>query len=58
MTIPGVGPPRLSCVPWQQIIDAVDLVIRDAGEGFGEPCLRIDAIQFGGLKQGVAMAAD
>jgi hypothetical protein len=33
-------------------------VIRDAGEGSGEPCLRIDAIQFGGLKQGVATAAD
>src|SRR5690606_15816329 len=45
---------RLCCgFPWQQIIDAVDLVVRDAGEGIGEPRLRVDAVELCGFDQGV-----
>ena len=40
-------------VPWQQIVDPVDLVVWNAGEGVGEPGLGIDAIEFCGLDQGV-----
>ena len=41
------------CFPRQQVIDAVDLLVRDACECFGQPGLGIDAIQFGGFDQGV-----
>jgi hypothetical protein len=36
-------------VPRQQFVDLVDLVVRDAAENVGEPCLRINAVQLGGL---------
>jgi len=39
--------------PWQEIIDAGDLVVWKAGKRVGEPGLRIDAIQLGGLDQGI-----
>lgn len=39
--------------PGQQVIDLGDFVVRDAGEGVGEPSLRIDGVQLGGLDQGV-----
>ena len=47
-------------VPWQEVVDPVDLVVRDAGDGVGvgERCLGIDAVEYGGVNQGVAMAAD
>ena len=47
---------RLGCrlgVPGQQLVDAVDLVVGDAFEDLGEPGLRIDVVEPGGLDQGV-----
>jgi len=42
-------------IPWQQLINLVDLMICDAaeGEGVGEPCLRIDTVELGGYDQGI-----
>ena len=40
-------------VPGRQFVDPVDLVVGDAGEDVGQPDLRIDAIELGGLDQGV-----
>jgi len=37
--------------PWQQIIDAIDFMVWDAGKCVGQPDLRINAIQFGGFDQ-------
>jgi hypothetical protein len=45
------------CVLKQHFIDVVDLVVRNAGEGVGEPSLWIDAIQFGGFDQVVGDAS-
>jgi len=39
-------------VPRKQFVDLVDLVVRDAVENVGEPCLRINAVQLGGFDQG------
>jgi len=35
--------------PRQQLVDAGDLVIGDASKSIGEPTLRINAIELGGL---------
>jgi hypothetical protein len=40
-------------IPWKQLINSVDLVVCDAAQGIGEPGLRIDAVQLGGLNQGI-----
>ena len=40
-------------IPWEQLINPVDLVVCDAAEGIGEPGLRIDAVELGGLNQGI-----
>ena len=40
-------------VPWQQLINPVDLMICDAAEGVGDPCLRIDTVELGGFNQGI-----
>jgi len=40
-------------MPREQFVDLVDLVVRDAGQGVGEPSLWIDAVELGGLDQGV-----
>ena len=40
-------------VPWQKFINPVDLMICDAAEGVGEPCLRIDTVELGGFNQGI-----
>jgi hypothetical protein len=45
-------PALLGCVPRQELIDAGDLAVGDAGQGIGEPGLGIDAIELGGLDQG------
>jgi hypothetical protein len=42
-----------SPVPRQQLVEPVDGVIVDAGEHVGEPGLRIDAVEVGGLDQRV-----
>jgi hypothetical protein len=39
--------------PRQQVADAVNLVIRDAGECVRKPCLWVDTIQLGGFNQGI-----
>ena len=39
--------------PWQQLVDAVDLMIGDAAEGIGQPGLRADVIRFGRFDQRV-----
>ena len=41
-----------------QLVDAVDLVIRDAGEDVGEPRLGVDSVEFGGFGLGVGDGAD
>ncbi len=33
-----------------QLVEARDLVVRDAAENVSEPCLRINAVQLGGLE--------
>ena len=38
-------------IPREQLINPVDLVVGEAAEGVGEPCLRVDVIQSGGLNQ-------
>jgi len=45
--------PQSADIPGQQINDPVDLVVRDAGKGVGEPGLGIDAAQLGGFDQGL-----
>lgn len=40
-------------MPRQQIVDPVDLVVRDADQGVGQPFLRVDAVQPCGFDQGV-----
>ncbi len=41
----------LSVTPRHELVDLVDLVVRDAADGVGEPCLRINAVQLDGLDQ-------
>ena len=41
----------LSTPPGQQLVDSVDLVVGDAAENIGKPCLRIDTVEFGRLNQ-------
>ncbi len=41
----------MSVTPGEQLVDAVDLVVGDAGERVGEPGLRIDAVELGGFDQ-------
>ncbi len=55
-TRPTVGRRRplrsvLSVTPRHQFVDPIDLVIGDAAENVGEPCLRINAVQLHGLDQ-------
>jgi hypothetical protein len=38
-------------IPRQQFINPVDLVVCDAAEGIAEPCLWVDAVEFGGRNQ-------
>jgi len=38
-------------MPGQELVEPRDLVIGDAAENIGEPSLRIDAVQLGGLDQ-------
>jgi hypothetical protein len=38
-------------VQGQKFINAVDLVISDTTKNIGQPCLRIDTVQLGGLDQ-------
>jgi len=40
-------------VPWEQFINLVGFMVGDPVEGVGKPCLRVDAVQFGGLNQGI-----
>ncbi len=42
---------RLQC-QGEQLVDLVDLVVRDARQGVGEPGVGIDAVELGGLDQG------
>jgi len=42
----------LSVPPRHQFVQTVDLVVGDAVEDIGQPCLRINAIQLGGINQG------
>ena len=41
----------LSITPWHELVEVRDLVICDAADGAGELCLRINAVQLGGLDQ-------
>ncbi len=41
----------LSVVPWHQLVEARDRVVREAADGVGEPGLRINAVQRGGFYQ-------
>ena len=41
----------LSVTPRHELVEARDLVVRDAAESVGEPCLRIDVVQLGGFYQ-------
>jgi len=43
----------LSVAPGHEFVEACDLVIGDAAKYVGEPGLRIDAIEFGSLDQGI-----
>jgi len=40
-------------VPGQQLVELLDVVIVEAGEHVGEPRLRIDLVEAGGLDQRV-----
>ena len=40
-------------VPWQEFVDPAGGMTGDASQHIGEPCLRIDVIEAGGLDQGV-----
>jgi hypothetical protein len=40
-------------VPWQEFINPVDLMVSDPFQNPCEPCLCIDAIELGGLNQGI-----
>ena len=48
----------LSVTPRQQLFQARDLVIGDTGEDVGEPGLRVDAVELGGLDQAVEDGGD
>ncbi len=41
----------MSVTPRHELVEARDLVVRDAADGVGEPCLRINAVQLGGIDQ-------
>ncbi len=41
----------LSVTPRHELVEALDLVARDTAENVGESCVRINAIQLGGLDQ-------
>ncbi len=43
----------LSVTPGGELVQACDLVVGDALEDIGEPGLGIDAVEFGGLNQGI-----
>ena len=43
---------RDSVTPREQVVDPSNLVVGDATEDFGEPSLRVDAVEFGGFDQG------
>ncbi|WP_298936798.1 hypothetical protein [uncultured Ruegeria sp.] len=38
--------------PWEEFVEAYDLVVDDFGEDPGKSRLEIDAFEFGGLNQG------
>jgi hypothetical protein len=38
-------------MPWHEFVYKSDLVVSDAGKNIGQPCLRVDAVQFGGFDQ-------
>ncbi len=41
----------LSITLRHELVEARDFVVRDAADGAGEPCLRINAVQLGGFYQ-------
>ncbi len=41
----------LSVTPRHELVETRDLMVGDAAESVGEPCLRVDAVQLGGLDQ-------
>ncbi len=41
----------LSVTPRHELVETRDLVIGNAAENIGQPCLRINAVQLGGLDQ-------
>jgi hypothetical protein len=43
----------LANIPGEQVADAVDLVVGDAGEHVAEPGFRVEAVELGGFDQGV-----
>ena len=43
----------LADVPGKQVGDAIDGVVGDAGEHVAEPGFRIEAVELGGLDQGI-----
>ncbi len=41
--------PKSIAAPRQELVDLVDLMVRNAANGIGEPCLRVNAVQLDGL---------
>ncbi len=48
----------LSVTPRHEFIQLCDLVVGDAAENVGQPGLWIDAVELGGLNQGIGDGAD
>jgi hypothetical protein len=40
-----------SVTPWQELVETGDLVVGNAAENIGQPCLRVDTVQLGGFDQ-------
>ena len=49
----GSSPLRAGPMPGKQFVDSVDRVVGDAGEDIAQISLGIEAVQGGGLDQGV-----
>lgn len=43
----------MGCIPWEEFVDPINFVVGDAAEDVCQPGLGVNAIEFGGLDQGI-----